>query len=332
MVPEKEIRKLFSRFNKLKVVVVGDCMVDKYVYGNVDRISPEAPVPVLAINNTIERSGGAANVAVNLHALGAVPYLFSVIGTDAEGDTLFRLLKEKKIKTNFILRSQDRITTSKTRIISKNHQMMRIDHEVTENITAATEKKVLRSLTSLLKKEKPHVLVFEDYDKGMLSASFIMAVTEICNLNKIPIAVDPKKKNFFAYQNCTLFKPNLREIKESLNINIDASDLGSLNVAADMLQKQLKNNSTMITLGEHGIFIKTGKKFFKKDAYLRNVADVSGAGDTVISIAALCLAINADPQLTAAVANIAGGLVCESSGVVPVDKKQLLQECLALLC
>ncbi len=332
MATAKEIRKLFNQFNKLKVAVVGDCMVDKYVYGNVDRISPEAPVPVLSINNSIARSGGAANVAMNLHALGAAPVLFSVIGADVEGDKLLEILKDTRIKTNYIFRSASRITTSKTRIISKNHQMMRIDHEMTENLDAAMEKKVLNALTSFLKKEKPDVLIFEDYDKGMLSANFIMAVIEICNVNNIPVAVDPKKKNFFAYQNCTLFKPNLREIKESLNINIDAGDLGSLNIAADILQKQLKNNSTMITLGEHGIFIKTGKKFFKKDAYLRNVADVSGAGDTVISIAALCLAVNADAQLTAGIANIAGGLVCESSGVVPVDKKQLLQECLSLLC
>ena len=160
MVEEKEIRKLFNRFNKLKVVVVGDCMVDKYVYGNVDRISPEAPVPVLAINNTIERSGGAANVAVNLHALGAVPYLFSVIGTDVEGDTMVRILKEKRLKTNYLFRSPNRITTSKTRIISKNHQMMRIDHEVTENIDAVTEKKSIAQFNILPQKRKTGCINF----------------------------------------------------------------------------------------------------------------------------------------------------------------------------
>lgn len=332
MTSEKEIKKLFSRFGKLKVAVVGDVMLDKYVIGKTDRISPEAPVPVVVVQRTEARCGGAGNVAINIQAMEATPYLFTVIGNDIDGDAILQHLKSSGINTQTILRSSSRITTSKTRIISSNHQMLRIDQETTEDIDAATEQKLLRSLKNFIENQSPDILIFEDYNKGVLTENLIRTVIGWCNEKSIPVAVDPKKKNFFAYAGCTLFKPNLREVKESLGTAFSGVDSSTLNKASDQLYKQLHQQITMITLGELGIYVREGKKVFRRDAHVRKIADVSGAGDTVISVASLCLAAGAETGLTTAIANIAGGMVCEHAGVVPVNKTQLLKESLQLLC
>jgi len=325
------LKKIFSGFKQLQIVVVGDLMLDKYVYGNVDRISPEAPVPVLDVKRKDARPGGAANVAVNISALEAKPIVFSLIGDDSDGDELIRLLKAKGINTKHIIRSGSRITSSKTRITSKNHQMMRIDEEVTDSLDVGEGKKLKNNIIRYLKSEKPDALIFEDYDKGVLDKMLINDVISICNQLQIPIIVDPKKRNFFAYQNCTLFKPNIREINESLHCNIQSPDIQSLNSAAEALQQQLSHQITMITLGDKGIYLREGKKSAIQKAHIRNVADVSGAGDTVVSVAACCLASGVKPAHMAAIANIAGGLVCEAPGVVPIDKNQLLKESILLL-
>ncbi len=332
MQTEKEIRKLFSSFNRIKVAIMGDLMLDNYVFGSVDRISPEAPVPVVSVNATESRCGGAANVAANIRSLGASPYLFSVIGDDHDGDILMQQLKKSGIDTKYLLRTSDRITTTKTRILSKNHQILRIDKEDTRDLSSATENKLIRSFTAFIAQTKPDILIFEDYNKGVLTENCIQSVTQICKKNKIAIAVDPKHKNFFAYTDCTLFKPNLREINDSLRVKIDAKDRASLHKSTDLLQKKLHQQITMITLGENGMYVREGKKTFMHEAHIRNISDVSGAGDTVISVAAVCLAAGAETGLLTSISNIAGGLVCESAGVVPVNKDQLLREALHLLC
>ncbi len=325
------LKKIFSGFKQLQIVVVGDLMLDKYVYGNVERISPEAPVPVLDVKNTDARAGGAANVAVNINALDAKPIVFSLIGNDATGDNLISILKAKGITTKHILRSESRITSTKTRIIAKNHQMMRIDEEVTTPLDATEAKKLKNNLIRYLNSEKPDALIFEDYDKGVLDAQLIEAIIAVCNQLNIPVIVDPKKRNFFAYANCTLFKPNIREINDSLGCNIQNPDIQSLNIATDTLHQQLPHQITMITLGDKGIYLRVGKKSSIQKAHIRNVADVSGAGDTVVSVAACCLASGISPNHMAAIANLAGGLVCEAPGVVPVNKVQLLKESIELL-
>jgi rfaE bifunctional protein kinase chain/domain len=325
------IKKMFSGFRHIHVAIIGDIMVDKYVYGNVDRISPEAPVPVLDVKQKETRPGGAANVAVNIKALDATPYLFSVIGNDSEGDNLISLLKLKGINTKHILRSEKRITTAKTRIIAKNHQMMRIDEEDISDLDESLSKKLLQSILKFLQNTPPDVCIFEDYDKGVLSPEMISKIMHTCNQLNIPVIVDPKKKNFFAYQHCTVFKPNIREINESLHTSLQYVDLTSLNNITTLLHQQLTHKITLITLGDKGIYLRAGKKSSIQKAHVRNVADVSGAGDTVVSVAALCLAAGAEPSQMAAIANIAGGLVCESPGVVSIDKAQLLQECIDLL-
>lgn len=331
MLSPKIIKKIFTDFRKLQIVVVGDLMLDKYIYGQVERISPEAPVPVLDAKSADARPGGAANVAVNIKALEATPILFSVIGNDANGELLVRLLKEKGISTTQIIRSENRITTAKTRVIAKHHQMLRIDEEITSELEEAESKKLRQSIIRYLKNNQPDALIFEDYDKGVLSATMINEIIAQCQLLNIPVIVDPKQRNFFAYSNCTLFKPNIREINESLGSQINNPDIANLNAITASLHSRLPHQLTLITLGDKGIYLKNGKKTSIQKAHIRNVADVSGAGDTVVSVAALCLASGISPELMASMANIAGGMVCEMPGVAPINRQQFLNECLVLL-
>lgn len=320
------IEQIFREFSRLKVLIIGDVMVDEYISGSVDRISPEAPVPVVHVKSTEERLGGAANVALNIKALGATPVLCSVTGKDGNGKKFLSLLKKNKIGTNYIVQSSDRITTTKTRLLSHNQQIARVDLEITDNLSSNDQQQFLKVALTALSKEKINVVIFEDYDKGVLDKTCIEKIIAACNAKKIPVAVDPKKNNFFSYRKADLFKPNLREVREALNLPADELSLHTLKNISDKLRKVLQNSITMITLSEHGVFIEENNKPFILPAHRRNVADVSGAGDTVISVAALALALGLSVQMIAELSNLAGGLVCEQPGVVPVDKKQLLNE------
>lgn len=320
------LQTLFDAFRHLKVLVVGDVMLDNYIHGEVDRISPEAPVPVILVNKRESRPGGAANVAMNIRAMGAAPLLVSVIGDDRDGESLMNLLEEEKIDATGLLKDPDRHTTNKTRIIAKGHQMLRLDLEKQADISEELESLVIERAKSLLDEDKPDVLIFQDYNKGLLTERVIRSITMLCLERNIPIAVDPKKKNFFAYQMCTLFKPNLREIRESLLIDVQPGDPESLAMAASALHDRLHNGITMITLADKGVFVRTSRESMTREAHVRNVADVSGAGDTVISVASLCLGAKSDWKLMAALSNLAGGIVCEYPGVVQIDPKRLLKE------
>ncbi|HMZ88641.1 MAG TPA: bifunctional ADP-heptose synthase [Chitinophagales bacterium] len=324
-----DIKKLFRQFNDMRVMIVGDVMLDKYIYGQVDRISPEAPVPIVDVRSATARPGGAANVAVNIAALGATPYLFSVTGKDHDADLLCELMEEQHIDPQYLLHAADRITTSKMRVVAKQHQMLRIDHEMQDELQEETAITFLQNVVGFIKKKKPHVVILEDYDKGVLSASLITEIISKCHTLHIPVVVDPKKKHFFHYKGCTLFKPNLRELRDSLDGNPSTATISDMKLAVAALQTLMPHHISMVTLGEYGVFIQEGKKSRIIPAHHRNIADVSGAGDTVISVAALCLAAGADIFTTAAISNLAGGLVCEHAGVVPVDKQQLLKEALA---
>jgi rfaE bifunctional protein kinase chain/domain len=329
---EKKIRSLFSSFSNLKVVIVGDIMLDKYLYGNSDRLSPEAPVPVIDITGSESKAGGAANVALNIKSLGATPYLFSVIGGDLAGEELLALINDQSIDTDQILHDSSRITTAKTRVMAKGKHVIRFDSEQTNDIDENMQEDLYHLLADFLMIEKIDIIILEDYNKGLFTESLIKCIIDLCNDKKIPVAVDPKKKNFFAYKNCFLFKPNLREIKDSLNIDVDTEDIVGLNNISDQLQSRLSNQFTLITLGDKGIFSRYKNQSVKKDAHHRTITDVSGAGDTVISVASLCIAAGADAELTTEISNIAGGLVCELSGVVPVDHQQLLDEVIKIVC
>jgi len=326
MFDQATIEQLFKQFEQMKVLIVGDVMLDKYVYGHVDRVSPEAPVPVVDVEKIEGRLGGAANVAMNIRALGATPLVVSVIGFDKDASEMNELFETNEITTKYMIEAPGRLTTSKTRVLARNQQMVRLDMETTEEISGKVEASVLSMAADIIKEEKPAVVIFEDYNKGILTEKIIREITSLCLQHQIPIAVDPKKNNFLAYKHCNLFKPNLREIKESIAMDIDAGDDAALQKAADRLSETLEHTMTMITLGDKGIYLRSKAETLHVPAHVRNVSDVSGAGDTVISVAALCLAVKTSMQILAELSNIAGGLVCESPGVVPVDKHQLMSE------
>lgn len=327
----KQLHQLFTSFNKLNVLIVGDVMLDSYVWGTVNRISPEAPVPIVAAQKRENRLGGAANVALNIKAMGAKPILCSVIGNDSNGKLFSQLIKKEKLTAEGIIIVDDRPTTSKTRIIGNHHQMLRIDEEVTNAISDAQSKKLFQLISKIISTKKIDALIFEDYDKGVLSKNLIEELIKLAKKNSIPTSVDPKKNNFLAYKNVTLFKPNLRELKEGLKLETDLSVPKNLKNAIQLLSKTLNCSICLITLSERGIYISQSKSEYWLPAHIRTISDVSGAGDTVIAVATLCLAAQSSLEFMAALANLAGGLVCEKLGVVSVDKQQLLEEAKQLI-
>lgn len=329
-VRKEHIRELFKSFNNLTALVIGDVMVDSYLWGEVSRISPEAPVPIVTVNQKEKRLGGAANVALNLQALGATPILCSVIGVDSYGQSFLDLLRQQRLSQKGILKSRERHTTVKTRIIGNNHQMIRVDEETEEDIAAYETDQLLHLITFILEHDKIDVIIFEDYNKGLITLRLIQKVVDLARRRGIPVAVDPKKKNFLNYKGVTLFKPNLKELREGLKLDIDTDDTNELQKILSSFRNRQKIGTLLLTLSEKGIC--TNSRTVKEilPAHVRAIADVSGAGDTVISVAALCTALETNPILTAALANLAGGLVCEQVGVMPVDKEQLLKEALYL--
>ena len=331
MINVNDIQSLFTSFTTTKIGVVGDMMLDTYWWGVVDRISPEAPVPIVSLERKETRVGGAANVALNLSALGAPTTLFSVIGKDAEGTELVSLLNKERINTSYIHESETRITTNKVRIMGRNQQMMRLDHEHTNDITAEQEAALLNSFYSYVVTEQPALIILEDYNKGVLTPNIITSVIDYCNSKGIPTAVDPKQKNFLAYQNCTLFKPNLKEVKEGLKINVGDITVQNMNKVHAALNESLQNAISFITLSEHGVYFSDGMEQKLIPTHIRNISDVSGAGDTVIAVASLVYATSKNMLLAAEISNIAGGMVCELVGTAPINKKDLAVEVTKLL-
>ncbi len=327
MISHLEIDKLFQSFEQLKIGVIGDVMLDTYWWGKVDRISPEAPVPVVAVTKKEQRIGGAGNVALNLAALSTTVHAISITGDDEEGKQLTRLLQQHKINTDYIGTSIERITTNKIRIISRNQHMMRLDAEVIMELSEAEESKILAAFEKYVTIEKPNLVILEDYNKGVLTEKVIKTVINICKQNKILTAVDPKKKNFLSYEAVDIFKPNLQEIKDALNINVDIITADSLHEMHLTLHKKINHNISFITLSEKGVYYESVMDKGLIPTHVRSIADVSGAGDTVIAVAAVVYAANKNERLMAEIANIAGGLVCEEVGTVAIDKNKLMTEC-----
>jgi D-glycero-beta-D-manno-heptose-7-phosphate kinase len=323
--------ELFHNFSKLKVGVIGDIMLDTYMWGQVDRISPEAPVPVVTLQQKEYRIGGASNVALNIASLGATVSMLSVIGTDEDGVALKKLLTEKQIQTDFLLTSAKRITTNKTRIISRNQQMMRLDNETTADLGYEDENRLILAVQTYITQEKPDVVIFEDYNKGVLTELIIRKTIDLCKHNQVLTTVDPKRKNFFSYTGVDIFKPNLKEVKDALGIlQIDAG-MEQMQALHASLWEKLQHRVSLITLSEKGIFYQHGNEAGILPSHFRNIADVSGAGDTVIAVASLVYAATKNSKLMTEVANIAGGLVCEEVGTVAISKTKLLAECKALI-
>lgn len=323
--------KLFKGIAELKVAVIGDVMLDTYWWGKVDRISPEAPVPVVAVSKKEQRIGGAGNVALNIRSLGATVSMLSVIGNDDDGKLLTALLQSNAINTDNIVVSDERITTNKIRIISRNQHMMRLDAEHTNDLKLSDEEKLLTAFASMITTDKPDVVILEDYNKGVLTESCIKNIIALCTQHNIITTVDPKRKNFFAYKGVDIFKPNLKEVKEGLNIISDEVSEASLKNIHEALEEKLQHGASFITLSEKGVFYQQKNNAELIPTHIRNIADVSGAGDTVIAVASLVYAATKNIKLMAEIANIAGGLVCEEVGTVAIDKSRLLQECKTLL-
>jgi rfaE bifunctional protein kinase chain/domain len=326
-----ECEELFNDFNSLKIGVIGDVMLDTYIWGKVDRISPEAPVPIVSLHHKEQRIGGAGNVAINCSSLGAKIFMLGVTGDDDEASQLDRLLKESLIDTTGLIKSVKRKTTNKTRIISRNQQMLRFDAEITDDLNKEEEAILLKQISNFIEHEDPNILIFEDYNKGVLTEKVIEQAIALCRASGVITAVDPKRKNFFNYKNVDIFKPNMKEVQEGLNLMFETADIYQLRNIHEQLHKQLQHKVSLITLSEKGIFYQQLQNAAIIPSHLRNVADVSGAGDTVIAVAAMVYAATKNAHLMAEIANIAGGLVCEEVGTATVDREKLLRECELLL-
>lgn len=318
------IKKLISEFSKTKVLVLGDIMLDHYLSGTVDRISPEAPVPVVHKKEEYYRLGGAGNVALNLSSLGVIPYLCGVVGEDMAADELNKVLKAENINSEYLVSLDTRPTTVKTRVLSRSQQLLRIDSENANDLQKDEETILLQSINRIFEEVKPDILIMQDYDKGVLSRHVIESVTDLSLKSGTLIAVDPKFRHFFNYEYADIFKPNLGELRKAFSL--ETLSLDQLDEYCCPLMGQQMHKNMMVTLSEKGIYWNNGKSGKQYPAKVRNIADVSGAGDTVIAIAALALFHGMSESEICKLSNIAGGIVCESLGVVPVDPGKILEE------
>ncbi len=320
----KRLQAVFNDFYDLNIMVIGDVMIDSYIWGKVNRISPEAPVPIVDIFSNEYRLGGAANVARNIHSLGATPILCSVVGNDIEGKIVIDLLQDEDISSQGIVLSSDRQTTVKRRILSGSQQLLRVDKEDKHDLTEKEKKELFRRVEGLVM--QVDAVVFEDYDKGVIDSELIGFVTEKANSRNIPVIVDPKKKNFHLYKNATLFKPNFKEIKEGLNVDISLDNFEVFSKTINQFIRDMTIEGVLLTLSEKGVYIDLKGEQHHVPAHVRNISDVSGAGDTVVGVAAMCLALDLPTRIVAELSNLAGGIVCEYVGVVPINKEQLMEE------
>jgi rfaE bifunctional protein kinase chain/domain len=323
--------KLFKSFNSQKVLIIGDVMIDAYLWGKVDRISPEAPVPVVVVNRRESRLGGAANVALNIQSLGAKPILCSVVGDDNKGQEFINLLKDNNISDIGIIKSSKRITTTKFRIFGNNSQMLRVDEEVSHPLDKEDNLLFIKKVEDIIYGQKIDSVIIQDYDKGIVSKELLEKIIDKLNELNIPIAVDPKRRNFSLYKNVTLFKPNLKELRDGLKLENEILSEEELSEITNALLDKQNMRIILTTLSEKGVFLTCNSRDIGRintllPAQVRSIADVSGAGDTVISTAALCLGHDLKAIDVAFISNLSGGLVCEQVGVVPVDKERLLNE------
>jgi D-glycero-beta-D-manno-heptose-7-phosphate kinase len=316
---------MFQEFSTKNVLIIGDVMIDRYVKGSVSRISPEAPVPVLEWKETQDRLGGAANVALNVKALGAKPYLLGVVGNDEDGQVFKQLLVAENIESQHLVFAKNRPTTVKTRMMAAGQQLLRLDKEVTDELGEFDAFVLYEKIKYLIENQKVSVVIFQDYNKGVLSKTLIEQVLSLTEKHQIPSCIDPKKDNFTAYKNATLFKPNLKEISVFLGEKV-AVTLESLQAATARFRAVAPCKNMMITLSEKGIFIDGEGVSMILPTSQRHIADVCGAGDTVIAVASVALASGVDLATVAKLCNIAGGQVCEEIGVVPIKKDKFLNE------
>ncbi|MEO9872526.1 bifunctional heptose 7-phosphate kinase/heptose 1-phosphate adenyltransferase [Ekhidna sp.] len=320
----KSLEEVFDGFKNKTVLVVGDVMIDYYMHGQVSRISPEAPVPVLKLGRQEKRLGGAANVAMNIRALGATPILCSVVGDDSDGAAFEQLLEYENMPNKGIIRSQNRVTTTKLRIMSDLQHLVRVDTEDVHPLVDLDQKSLLHHIKNLL--EECDLVIFEDYDKGTINPEVIQETIALAQEKNIPVAVDPKTRNFTKYQGVSIFKVNIADLKDGLDIEFDALEESQFENAVKQLKNSVKAENYLITLSKKGIFYDSEKSSGKLSAHPRQISEVLGAGDTVISIAGLCLTLGLPLEFIAELANLGGGIVCELPGAVPINKEILLKQ------
>ena len=326
MTMKTDWQEIFKGFNSKNILVIGDVMIDSYVVGNVNRISPEAPVPVVSVSKRYNRLGGAANVALNLKSLGANAILCSAIGNDSKGKDFMDLLEKRSLSKEGILMSEDRITTTKFRVIGNKTQMLRVDEEDTNKLSSKDFVLLSGKINHLLNTLPISAVIFEDYDKGIIDSRLVDFVIKKASEKNIIITADPKKDNFSLYSNLTIFKPNLKELNEGEGLNIKSGDIEAITKASRELIRQKNHRSVLVTLSEYGMLSVEAGEAYHAPAEIRNIADVSGAGDTVISTVTLALCAGLDMKRSVGLANLAGGLVCETVGVVPIERNRLLNE------
>ncbi|MBL7859836.1 MAG: D-glycero-beta-D-manno-heptose-7-phosphate kinase [Cyclobacteriaceae bacterium] len=324
----RTLPQIFQAFNELRVLIIGDVMLDSYIWGAVERISPEAPVPIVTVKKRDLRLGGAANVALNVQALGATPVLVALCGEDEAGKKLRTILEQQGMSTEGLVVSSTRPTTVKTRVIASSQHVVRVDEESDKESNSQEENQLVERIHKLL--PSCQVVIFEDYDKGVINESLVAKTVALAKQQQVPTVVDPKKRNFLAYKGVSLFKPNLKEMREGLKVELESGNQEQLETAVELLKQKLAVEGVMATLSEQGVYIDYQSQKLKLPAHPREIADVSGAGDTVVSIAALCVALQLPPRQIAELSNLGGGLVCQHVGVVPINKQELLQEAAGL--
>lgn len=317
----KRLDELKSEFKGKKIAIIGDLMLDCYFWGDVKRISPEAPVPILELDSEFYRFGGAANVALNIVSLGATPIPIGVVGNDANSEIFKNLMEESKISSEGIIIDNERPTTIKTRVIAGTQHIVRIDRESKKYITPETEEKIIDCFLGQVKEIDG--LILQDYNKGVLTPSLIKKIIEIANKHEIIITVDPKFNNFYEYTNATVFKPNRKEAADATGLAVNNKD--DIIKVGEFLLEKLNAKYILITLGEDGsILFEKGKEAKQTPTKARKVRDVSGAGDTVISTLTVALVAGAKIEEAVYLANYAGGLVCEEVGIVPIEVNKLI--------
>ena len=323
-ITREKIETFLTQFQSKKALIIGDVMIDAYKIGKANRISPEAPVPVINIEKEYERLGGAANVALNIKSLGAEPILCSVVGNSKNAEIFVNLMRENNLSTEAIINDPDRITTVKTRVMASGQQLLRIDEEIDSQLSKETQEKLVQKIKEICNNQKIDVLILEDYDKGVINKEIIEETLKIAKTLNIPTTVDPKVRNFANYQGATMFKPNFQEFSIGLKNYSEKVNLNNLESISKKFLEENNIENLLLTLSENGIFISNKTEHYHFPAEKRDIIDVSGAGDTVITVASLLLSLNASLAEIAYISNIAGGLVCEKVGVVPITKNELI--------
>ncbi|HTY38421.1 MAG TPA: D-glycero-beta-D-manno-heptose-7-phosphate kinase [Bacteroidota bacterium] len=314
------LQTLFENLPGKKVAVIGDLMLDRYFWGSVSRISPEAPVPVVEVESESTRLGGAANVANNIASLGGIPFMVGVVGDDDSGKALTSIIAENGFPKDGILVDVGRPTTVKTRVIAHHQHVVRVDREVKVDISETVQARIL----DVLRRNAGELdaIIVEDYNKGVVVKNLIRELVEFAKKNGIIITVDPKFNNFFEFKNVTVFKPNRKETEEALGVRLN--DQASVEQAGRVLVDRLKAENVLLTLGERGMTLVEGSgQMTHVPTAARRVADVSGAGDTVISTLTMVLAAGGAIREASMIANLAGGIVCGEVGIVPIDRAVL---------